>query len=261
MKKKGQLKEAIPIPGYTNIMLRDVSIRQNSIARIFKGLLVLLASYLQTQAATAQSGLAPSRTLSAKSDDLSRLRPPIPRPVSSGELEATIERGVQFLVDTQRKDGAWGGPQWTGGVDSDPIPGSFRSFDVAVTAMCLEAILEVTQTDEVQAAIQKAYTFLMDRTDNIKRAGPGDLPQIWAHCYCIQTFSKMYSQTQDATAKEELADAIHTHGTTRSLAVHSWWLVLLRQWHGQADQSFLQFRKLRRPGGIGQGESHWNQRR
>ena len=81
-------------------------------------------------------------------DDLSRLQPPIPRPVSQGELEASIEKGAKHLIESQRADGAWGGPQWTGGVDNDPVPGSFRAFDVAVTAMCLEALMDVTGSEE-----------------------------------------------------------------------------------------------------------------
>ena len=92
---------------------------------------------------------------------------------------------------TQRNDGAWGGPQWTGGVDSDPVPGAFRSFDVAVTAMCLEALMAVPQDTRVQLARDRAFQFLINRTNQIRRAGPGDLPHIWAHCYCIQTFARL----------------------------------------------------------------------
>lgn len=142
---------------------------------------------------------------------LNKLQPSIPKPVSPGELEASIQKGARYLLDSQRKDGAWGGPQWTGGVDSDPVPGSFRSFDIAVCAMCLEALMDVEETDEIKAASEKAYRFLIARTNKVQRAGAGDLPHIWAHCYCIQTFSKMYARTENEAKRKELADAIRVH--------------------------------------------------
>ena len=95
-----------------------------------------------------------------KQEKLTQLRPDDPRPVESSELEKSIARGVQHLIETQRQDGAWGGPQWTGGVDSDPVPGAFHSFDVAVTAMCLEALLDAEPSSEVRQTQDRAFQFL-----------------------------------------------------------------------------------------------------
>ena len=158
-------------------------------------------------------------------EDLDRLTPAIPKKVSQGELEASIERGAKHLIQSQRKNGCWGGPQWTGGVDSDPVPGSFRSFDVAVTAMCLEALMDVTENDNVRKANDKAYKFLLSRTNKIQRAGPGDLPMVWAHCYCIQTFSKMYTREKSEEKKAELKSTIKTHmkGLVRWQSIHGGW--------------------------------------
>ncbi len=166
-----------------------------------------------------------SKPVDALVQTLERLTPPFPEKVSQGELEASIERGAKHLVNSQRKNGGWGGPQWTGGVDSDPVPGSFRSFDVAVTAMCLEALIEVTDSQQVQQANEKAYQFLMSRTNKIKRAGPGDLPMVWAHCYCIQTFSKLYAREKSVEKKDELKNAIKTHmkGLVRWQSIHGGW--------------------------------------
>ena len=80
------------------------------------------------------------------------VRPAPPRPVESHAVRQSMARGVQFLIETQRDDGAWGGPQWTGGVDSDPVPGAFHSFDVAVTAMCLESLLDAEPSGAVGLA-------------------------------------------------------------------------------------------------------------
>ena len=160
-----------------------------------------------------------------RGEEIARLKPRDPRPVLPNELQESIEAGVEHLLSTQRKDGAWGGPQWTGGVDNDPVPGAFRSFDVAVAAMCLESLIDVPQSDEVQVARDRAYDFLMARTNEIKRAGPNDLPQVWAHCYCIQTFAKLLARTDDTRPDEQLREAIYQHinGLTRWQSVHGGW--------------------------------------
>lgn len=169
--------------------------------RIFLTALALCA----TLALQAQQGQ------NASAEDLARLRPSPPTPVSPGELYAAIARGIDHLLKTQRGDGAWGGPQWTGGVDVDPVPGAFHSFDLAVTAMCAEALLGAPSNEQVEAAKTRALKFLTDRTFDVRRAGPGDLPHIWGHCYCIQTFSKWYEQSDDPKLRQQLSEAIGHH--------------------------------------------------
>ncbi len=164
-------------------------------------------------------------TATADPYELGSLRPAAPATISSLELERSIARGVRYLVASQRNDGGWGGPQWTGGVDSDPVPGSFRSFDVAVTALCLETLTEVISSTDVRSSRERAYQFLIERTDKIKRAGPGDLPNVWAHCYCIQTFTKLWRQADDPQRKRELETAIRAHmmGLKRWQSIHGGW--------------------------------------
>src|SRR3954465_15898307 len=105
------------------------------------------------------------------------LPPPPPAPVPAATLEAGISRGVEFLVRTQNKDGSWGGPQWTGGVDKDPIPGSHSSFTTATTAMCVEALLEVGgESADVRHAIDRGIDYLLCELPRLRRADPGNLP-------------------------------------------------------------------------------------
>ncbi|MGI9466512.1 MAG: hypothetical protein ACR2OA_05260 [Rubripirellula sp.] len=141
-------------------------------------------------------------------------------------LSRSFADGIDFLITSQRADGGWGGPQWTGGVDSDPVPGSFRSFDVAVTAMCLEALLaDNTGRASVEKCRHRALRFLLDRTGNIKRAGPSDLPNVWAHCYCIQTFSRLFQISTSEAEKNTLVSAIRKHmkGLDRWQSIHGGW--------------------------------------
>jgi hypothetical protein len=164
--------------------------------------------------------------LEARSEEWAVRRPVRIEDFDESKLDIAFADGIEFLVSSQRSDGGWGGPQWTGGVDNDPVPGSFRSFEIAVTAMCLEALLADPASDaSVQQSRQRALRFLLDRTGKIKRAGPSDLPNVWAHCYCIQTFSRLYQSSADDAQKDALATAIQQHmvGLKRWQSIHGGW--------------------------------------
>ena len=214
---------------YLPLMTRLVCESSRSAGFVVLMSITIFSFQNQVWAQTSQPQTAkPQTTQATKStaeEDLSRLRPDDPKRISPGELEASIARGVKHLVDSQNKNGSWGGPQWTGGVDNDPVPGSFRSFDIAVTAMCLEALIDVAPTDDITAANEKAYQFLISKTNKIQRAGRGDLPHIWAHCYCIQTFSKLHGLTEDVERKKEMTEAIKVHLSRlkRWQSIHGGW--------------------------------------
>jgi hypothetical protein len=126
------------------------------------------------------------------------LRPGPPKPVEPAKLEATIERGVRYLVTHQNDDGSWGSPRWSGGVDIDPIPGAHHSFTTAVTAMCIEALIDVGGDDpSVRRALQRAETYLLEKLPLLRRADQGNLPNIWGHTYGIQTLVRLHELCRD----------------------------------------------------------------
>lgn len=130
------------------------------------------------------------------------LRPPAPEPLPADRLEEVITRGVDYLCQTQNKDGSWGSPRWTGGVDQDPVPGAHHSFSVAVTAMCLEALLRSGDTPKVRMAVERAEAYLFENLPRLRRADQGNLPNVWGHCYGIQVLSELHRRTPaDDTAR------------------------------------------------------------
>jgi hypothetical protein len=129
------------------------------------------------------------------------LHPPPPAPLPPERLEAGIRRGVEYLLRTQKPDGHWGGPQWTGGVDRDPVPGAHDSFTVGTTALCVEALLAVGgETTEVRQAVERGTDYLLQHLPKLRRADPGNLPNVWGHCYGIQALVALHRRTPAADA-------------------------------------------------------------
>jgi hypothetical protein len=141
----------------------------------------------------------PAPADSAKPDPV-----PAPKAVeapSPAAVEEAIHRGVAYLLKTQNKDGSWGSPRWSGGVDVDPVPGAFHSFDVAVTALCLEALLDAGDTPALKKAREKAEEYLTANLPKLRRADPGNLPNVWGYCYGIQTLSELHRRAPDDPAR------------------------------------------------------------
>ncbi|MFO1007889.1 MAG: hypothetical protein U0929_18160 [Planctomycetaceae bacterium] len=96
----------------------------------------------------------------------------IPRPqdipaVPALELNEAIRRGVDFLLLEQRSNGSWGTATLTKDLNIyAPIPGSHDAFKVAVTAMCLSALIETKdQRTDVEQSIYRgeAYSSTISR--------------------------------------------------------------------------------------------------
>ena len=87
-----------------------------------------------------------------------------PEPVSPADLEATIQRGVNWLLTHQRPDGAFGGPERTKdlNITASP-PGAHHAFQMATTALVICALIEVGgDSPEAKKVIDKAEGYMFD---------------------------------------------------------------------------------------------------
>jgi hypothetical protein len=154
------------------------------------------------------------------------LRPPTPKPVASETLEAAIARGVEYLCKSQNADGSWGSPRWTGGVDVDPVPGAFHSFGVACTALCLEALLNATDSPKVRAAAGRAEAYLLANLPKLRRGDPGNLPNVWGYCYGIQVLAELHRRAPPDSDRRRMLEKLigeQREGLKRCETVHGGW--------------------------------------
>lgn len=135
--------------------------------------------------------------------------PPARAVVSAGELEAAIDRGVAYLVESQRKDGSWGSPAIKGGVAIYAGIGSHHAFCAAVTAMAISALIESgDQSADVIEAIERGEKFLFEKLSAVKRDDPILIYNVWTHAYSIRALVHMDGRLPDDQPRRERIRAL-----------------------------------------------------
>jgi hypothetical protein len=119
------------------------------------------------------------------------LRAPTPRalsnPPTAQAMQAAIDRGVAFMINSQLADGSWGTTTRKRmgiltGVDAR------RDFEMATTCMGLQALIEVgaDATPEGLAAIERAEGFLLTNLPTYRYGNSNEMFNNWAHAYALQ---------------------------------------------------------------------------
>ncbi len=123
--------------------------------------------------------------------DRPRIEGPQPEPIeppAASEVEASIRRGIDFLLRTQNRNGSWGSPRRTKGLNIyAPAPGAHHAFRSACTALCVAALIEVDDgRDETRAAIRRGIDWLRAELPRLRRATPDAIYNVWGHAYSIE---------------------------------------------------------------------------
>jgi hypothetical protein len=151
------------------------------------------------EAANASAEKADKKAASkttAKTDNPLAVTGPKPKPAPRAErkeIDASIRRGLDFLLTHQNADGSWGSERSARPDEIyAPIPGAHQSFRAAVTSLCISALSEVGGADtKVQKAIDRAEVWLMAHISKVRRNSEDGLYNVWAHAYSIDAFCHM----------------------------------------------------------------------
>jgi hypothetical protein len=139
-------------------------------------------------------------------------------PPTAEKIQSAIDRGIQFLLADQRPDGSWGSPERTKGLNIyAPPPGAHDAFRTAVTSLVVLALIEAEsrvaddQRPVVAKAIDRGAQWLADRLDELRRAAPDALYNIWGHAYSIQALVSLHERAAgDADAQKKWKDLAAT---------------------------------------------------
>jgi hypothetical protein len=129
-----------------------------------------------------------------------------PKPVSAPptkEIDAAIRRGIDFLLKDQNKDGSWGTPQRTKGLNIyTPVPDGHLAYRCGVTALCVMALIETGGSDpDVLKAVERGEAWLFENLPVLRRSSADVLYNVWGHAYGIQALVRMYRRLPDDTAR------------------------------------------------------------
>lgn len=181
-------------------------------------------------AARADEAAAAGEAAAAKADYPLAVEGPRPGPAtppSDAELESSIERGVDFLLSSQRASGAWGGPQKTKGLNIyAPGMASHLAFRTGTTSLAVVALLQARELmdeprqERIDSAVDRGQAWLLEHSDELVRAEPDQyvaqmglaLYSIWGHAYAIHAAAALHERAAgDEAQQAELKKLLEYH--------------------------------------------------
>ncbi|OUU29352.1 MAG: hypothetical protein CBC04_00065 [Verrucomicrobia bacterium TMED44] len=129
---------------------------------------------------------------------------------SPSEIKDRLEKGCEFLLNKQNKDGSWGSARQTKGLNIfAPVPGSHRAFRLAVTALSISALLEIKADDKKYSkCIELGESYLIEKLPQLRRASPMALYNVWSHSYGLQALSRMLNSAENMRQKNKILEVM-----------------------------------------------------
>jgi hypothetical protein len=120
-------------------------------------------------------------------------------------IDASIRRGVDFLIGNQNPNGSWGGPTRTKGLNIyAPLPGAHHAFRAGASGLALSGLIDAAdKRPEVTAAIGKAAAWTASELPKLRRADQTTTYNSWGHAYGLRAITRLYKRETDAGKKAE----------------------------------------------------------
>jgi len=167
--------------------------------RIFLVTLSLLVMGCKSAPPSAPRAGAPSTQPATESAEARRAR-----------INQAIQRGVDFLVESQQPDGSWGTGRVTRGFEVySMVPGSMDAFRVGTSALAVMALREAGHTPQAKEAHSRGVVYL-SRYGQARRDDSSLIYNTWAHTYALQALA-IEIRHSDGALKEELTAAAQWH--------------------------------------------------
>ena len=130
---------------------------------------------------------------------------PLPKvaDLDQAELESAIRKGVDYLLKTQNKDGSWGGPTRTKGLNIyAPVPDSHLAFRSGASMLALAGLLDSDDSrPEVAKAIDRAEAWMFRKLPTLRNIDPTTAYNNWGHAYALRAIARLYQYRKDDEAK------------------------------------------------------------
>jgi hypothetical protein len=125
--------------------------------------------------------------------------------VSRATVDASITRGVDFLVAKQNPNGSWGGPTRTKDLNIyAPLPGAHHAFRAGTSGLALSGLIDSGDTrPATREAIRKGGEWMADHLPKLRRADQTTTYNTWGHAYGLRALVRLHriAENDDARAR------------------------------------------------------------
>jgi hypothetical protein len=127
--------------------------------------------------------------------------------VTAASLDASIKRGVDFLLTHQNSNGSWGSAAKTKNLNIyAPLPGAHQAFRAGASGLALSGLIDAADPrTEATAAITRAAAWTAAELPKLRRADLTTTYNVWGHAYGLRAISRLYQREPDPTKKAEWA--------------------------------------------------------
>ncbi len=125
--------------------------------------------------------------------------------VTREAIDASIRRGVDFLIASQNKNGSWGSATRTKNLNIyAPLPGAHHAYRAGASGLALSGLIDAADPrPEAVAALEKAAAWTAAELPNLRRADPTTTYNVWGHAYGLRAISRLHQREADPAKKAE----------------------------------------------------------
>jgi hypothetical protein len=125
--------------------------------------------------------------------------------VSREAIDASIRRGVDFLIASQNENGSWGSATRTKNINIyAPLPGAHHAYRAGASGLALSGILDAADSRPAAiATIDKAAAWTAAELPNLRRADQTTTYNVWGHAYGLRAISRLHQRETDSAKKAE----------------------------------------------------------
>lgn len=129
---------------------------------------------------------------------------PVPE-VTVGSINASIRRGVDFLVTHQNQNGSWGSATKTKNLNIyAPLPGAHHAYRAGASGLALCGMIDAADDrPEVTASIDRAAAWSASELPKLRRADQTTTYNAWGHAYGLRAISRLHAREKDPAKKAE----------------------------------------------------------
>jgi len=124
--------------------------------------------------------------------------------ISAEAIEKSLTRGVDYLLQKQNKDGSWGGPRRTKGLNIyAPVPEAHLAFRSGATSLALAGVLDSgDRRPETLRSIDRAEHWFLNTLPKLRHVDPTTTYNVWGHAYGLRAISALHDFRKDDPAKQ-----------------------------------------------------------